>query len=121
MFKKLVIFTCIFTLLSTFVYAFNRPCYRLTNIITVKGEIESFDPPFAEIKTKDNSIIAAHIGPIWYWTRIGYINTGETVTINGFIVNGILNVISIETPNRNIILRNPSGVPIWTGNRFRRY
>jgi hypothetical protein len=77
----------------------------------------------AVIELGDGQTIRARLGPELYLTQIGMgLAPGQSVVLEGFALEGdddqpLVVVSEIRVQDRNYVLRNLDGTPLWTRNR----
>ncbi|MBT8764315.1 hypothetical protein KFV02_10255 [Desulfohalobiaceae bacterium Ax17] len=86
-------------------------------VITISGEVTSFTPPVAVLKTQEGEV-SLRLGPIWFWQQKGYVlKPGEKVDVQGYKFNNLLIPVKIKTAQQEIVLRDQYGFPVWRGGR----
>jgi len=107
--------------------------YNTSTALTLKGEVVSVDKfvPMKgmsdglhlTLKTKEGTI-PVHIGPVWFLERQDFpIEAGDTIEADGSKVDfegkPALIASEIRKGDKSLALRDPSGLPVWSGWRRR--
>ncbi len=107
--------------------------YDTATVETISGEVVRVDRipsrrgrgygVHATVRTETETI-EVHLGPQWYLDRNQFnLRSGDSVEITGSRISqddtSFLIAASIQTPERAIVLRDESGIPLWSGRNRR--
>lgn len=102
--------------------------YDRNTVVALSGtlvhvDLDTADGPVVAVIKTDSETVSLVLGPREFWDKQGLsLNPGEQISVRGSKAQGqdgrvYLLVQSMHTPGtgREVVLRNPSGRPAWSG------